>query len=119
MRQGKKMKKNYKAKVEKYIENGMHEDDAKRKANIKMLEHDKHLFFEKLRDFLLQIQPLRNSRLLKNICEKYDSLDNMTHTRAMKKAIRAYETEFDDLFDDDIYDESEVSDDDENSMESD
>ena len=98
----------WESKVDKYIGNRMDEDAEKSKADMKMMEQDKHLFFKRLHEFLLVVQHIRDSRLIKNILDEYDSLGNMTEARAMTNAIRKYKFDFDDLFD--IDDESEKSD---------
>ena len=87
--------------VDKNIENGMDEDDAKVKADTKMLEADKSLFKSKLVDFFVLLNGIRHSKLMRDILNEYDSYGNMSEKKAMKKAIQKHMDQFEDLFEED------------------
>ena len=98
----------WKKVVDKYVENGMDEDEAKTKADKKMLESDKSVFKTKLTNFLLLVNGIRRNQLIKNILTEYDSYDNMSEEKAMKKAVIKYMDHFDDLFEEESEEESDT-----------
>ena len=91
--------------ADKYIDDGMDEDEAKNKADKKMVDEDKSVFKTKLTHFMLLVNGIRRNQLIKNILTEYDSYNNMSEKKAMKKAITKYIDHFDDLFEEDSEDE--------------
>ena len=100
--------------VDRNIENGMDEDDAKVKADKKMTEADKSLFKTKLLNFMLLLNGIRYSKLMRAILNDYDAYDNMSVKKAMKKAMKKHMDQFDELFEE----ESDEDTDEESDMES-
>ena len=84
----------------KYVMAGRDEDEAKKMADKEMLEEDEKEFKEKLIEFFLIVYGVYDKYSMKIIFEDFESYDNMSERKAMKKAVQKHMHEFDGLFED-------------------
>jgi hypothetical protein len=108
-------------KFEKYEKQGMDKKASKHKAELKMIDQDKQVFFSKYRAFLKLATQLRDSsihhKILENINERVD--DGEVVGTAIKRAIHDEKQDFDPLFDVDINEETDDDSDDNSDDDSD
>lgn len=106
-------KKRFNKMVDQLIKDGEEEEEAKESAEDRIRSYEETTFFEKyelcLDDYLF---PLQTSRLHKTIVSNVERLTSkgLNQTSAIKRSLRKYRGEFQDLFDTDFSD-SEESDD--------
>lgn len=106
-------KKRFNKMVDQLIKDGEEEEEAKEIAEDRIRSYEERTFFEKyelcLDDYLF---PLQTSRLHKTIVSNVERLisKGLKQTSAIKRSLRKYRGEFQDLFDTDFSD-SEESDD--------
>jgi hypothetical protein len=102
------------AKYEKYIDEGMSEDHAKEKADIKTLWAVKRNFFNNYKDFLSSYLHLKDNDIHQEIVEELEEKmeKNMDVNKALSRVISKYQPKFNGLFQQD--EENDVQQDEEN-----
>ncbi len=86
-------------KYQKYIEEGMSEDQARDKAEMKTLWAVKKHFFDNYRDFLINYMNLRDNDAHGDVvCEIEHKMEKgVAVTKAVSRAISKYQAQFDNL----------------------
>ena len=105
-----------KMKYDKYINEGMSENQAKEKANRKTLWAVKRHFFARMKDFLTSYLSLKDDDTYQEIVEDLqEKLEKgMDVNKAMSRVIPKYQTKFDGLFEENAEDRSDDEEDEEN-----
>ena len=98
----KKNENNWQKKREKYIKEGYSEKEATQKADKKILNDDREVFTDGLSDFLILVHGIEENPLKDKILQNYELYKKLSPKRAMKKAVRKYMTEFEDLLEGDM-----------------
>lgn len=95
--------------VEKYLDEGMDEDQAKKKADFEITEDDKQVFFKKYADFLRCAVDLRKNFVTVDVLNEIDDLLDQGYDtkKAIQKVIRKNKNKFDVLFESD-YEETDT-----------
>ena len=97
-------------RVRTYMDDGQNEDKARQEANEDVKEKERRVFFKLYIKLLEQLIPLRNSPTHKKIVEAIEKrLDkNEQVTLAVRKGVKKFKADFEDLFNADSESENET-----------
>ena len=99
----------WREKYDRYINEGMDEDQAREKANRKTLWAVKHVFYENYKEFLSSYLHLKENEthqdIIDDLEEKLDKGVGMT--KALNRVIPRYHSKFNGLFEEDDEEEDE------------
>jgi hypothetical protein len=104
--------------VDKYVKDGLTEEEARLKANRKLNEEDLEQFMPRYASLIQYILQLKDGRILLKVVKLVDDLlqDGMDYNKAIKIVIRKYkhmlENYLDEVIDNENYEESDDEEDD-------